>query len=306
MLIGIVGLAPAEPSDQRALFYCPKSEGVCFWSKEQGWQKLVDASPEAMVEFERAPDGRVLVLLRGHGHPGETLVVTPDGRVQAIQSNHVEGNLERVAGFDAAGRIVLCSETPEIAHCDVLLPGQASSMRPPYFPENCLFPRILANGSRACLRSFPEPALLLIRGENQVQEFPLPEESNVDSLRVLAPSRFIMQSLNSLFLFEPRSGLAIIAEKDVLWTRVINGRVLFGTYAEHDDKFRCSLQEYEPGLGLTEIWQSNVDIPLNVQEVQGRLLLDVRGGGQRRLILLPSNKSQKEEVLWTEKSAVWQ
>jgi hypothetical protein len=202
---------------------------------------------------------------------------------------------------------VLCSETPEIAHCDVFLPGQADSTTPPFFPENCLFPRLLADGSRACLRSFPHPAFLLIRGENQVQEFLLSEKmASVDTFQVLAPSRFLLQDLNALFIFEPGSGFTTIAEDGVLWSMVSNGKVLFGTYVENEGKGRASLQEYALGTGAVEIWTSDIYVPSRVQEIQGGLLLDVRGKGRRHLIFLPRNKHEKEEVLWTESSALWE
>jgi hypothetical protein len=293
---------------QRLPFLCPRAEGVCSWSIGTGWKKVAPSSPDALVEFEQGVDGRVTVLLRGHGNPGHTMVVNTDGTVQAVRHNAREGNLQRLAGVDGAGNIVLCSETPEEARCDVFLPSRKFTAASPWFPDGCLFPRFLNDGSRACLRSFPNPSLLLVRGENQVQEISLPGElASPDDLHVLSATKFVFRVRNDLFIFEPGAKLREIARDGVLWSVVSNGVVLFGVCRDNEPGRRCSLHRYGPENGVTELWQSNVFVPALAYSIKGEVLLDMWGRGNRRLIRLPRSTGQQEEVLWKEHSdTLWQ
>jgi hypothetical protein len=66
-------LSPAEtpPPGIAVPFDCPKLEGICFWSARSGWRKVLAASPEAITEFYKTADGRLVALLRGHGNPAK-------------------------------------------------------------------------------------------------------------------------------------------------------------------------------------------------------------------------------------------
>jgi hypothetical protein len=302
---------PADVSKaavHRLPFLCPKAEGVCFWSTRTGWQRVVASSPDFIVEFQQGSDDRLTVLLRGHGNPGNTIVVAPDGTVQAVRQNAIEGNLQRVAGVDVAGNVVLCSDTPEEARCDVFLPSRNVAGTSPWFPDGCLFPRFLSDGSRACLQYSPNPVLLLVRGDNQVQRISLPGElASPDDFHALSATRFVFRVLNALFVFEPGAEPREIAKDGVLWSVVSEGDILFGVYRESGQSRHWSLQRYESGKEPVELWRSNVLVPAMAYSINGAVLLDAWGGGTRQLIRLPRSKGQSEEVLWTEHSStLWQ
>ncbi len=304
-------LHPADVSKSavhRLPFLCPRAEGVCFWSLGAGWQKVVASSPDSIVEFQQGSDGRLTVLLRGHGNPGNTIVAAPDGTIQAIRQNAIEGNLQRVAGVDVAGNVVLCSDTPEEARCDVFLPSRNVTATSPWFPDGCLFPRFLSDGSRACLQYSPDPALLLVRGDNQVQKISLPGElASPDDFHALSTTIFVFRVLNALFVFEPGAEPREIAKDGVLWSVVSEGDVLFGVYREGEKGRHCSLQRYRPGQETVELWRSDVLVPAMAHRVNGVVLLDAWGGGTRQLIRLPQRKGHSGEILWTEHSGtLWQ
>jgi hypothetical protein len=308
MLVSIVGLCPAEPSDQRALLLCPKAEGVCFWDKERGWQKILDSAPESIVEFERVPDGRAVVLLRGHGNPGSTIVFTADGTVQAVRDNAVEANLQRLAGVNSSDDIVLCSETPDQGRCDVLLPSKRKATLVPWFPYDCLFPRFISDGSRVCLKEFPEPALLRIRGKRDVEQIALSEEFTLPSgFDVLSPNEFVFVLSNSIILFEPGAEPKRIIGEGVLWSGVVDGALYFSVLREIEGKTTCSLQRYHPKTGVADVWSSDSCVVAMAQGAGDSLLIDTWGGGRRQLILLPHDSRKEAQILWTEKSSVlWQ
>jgi len=308
MLVGIVELCSAEPSDQRTLLLCPKAEGVCLWSKERGWQKILDSSPESIVEFERVPDGRAVVLLRGHGNPGSTIVFAADGAVQAVRGNAVEANLQRLAGVNSSDDILLCSETPDQGRCDVLLPSKRKTTLVPWFPYDCLFPRFVSDGSRACLKAFPEPALVRIRGERDVEQIALSEEFSLPSgFDVLSPNEFVFVLSNSLVFLEQGAEPKIIIEEGVLWSGVVDGTLYFSVLREVEGKAACSLQRYHPKTGVADVWSSDSCVVARAQRAGDSLLIDAWGGGRRQLILLPHASRKEAQILWTEKSStLWQ
>jgi hypothetical protein len=206
LTLGLAGMAfaknvshPADANLPAVPFVCPKSTGICFWSVKSGWKKVLATSPDMIVDFYQAKDGRLVSLLRGHGNPGRTIVATRAGLVQVVKRNSVEGSLQRLAGSDEQGNTVLCMETPEVSLCDTLVPSARSPAEPPWFPEGCLFPRFLS-GTRACLTGSPKPALLLLQGENEVQRIGLPEKlSNPSDFHLVSARQFVFLAGETLY-----------------------------------------------------------------------------------------------------------
>jgi hypothetical protein len=284
---------------------CPKRNGVCLWTEKAGWRKILATTPDEIVEFSQSNAGQLMILVRGHGDPGQTIVAGRDGRIRVVRNNAVEGNLARVTGSDSRGDVVLCSDTPEDARCDTFIPRQERYTAAPWFPAGCLFPRFLSDGSRACLASLPQPTLLFVKGNNEVQKVALPAElSNPTDFLSLSPSQFIFLVDNALYSFTLGAGLEVIARDGALWTTQIGGAILFASYQEHDGV--SSVRRYTPGTGIEKIWTSTKFVPAMVQPGRNGLFLDVWGGGSRQIVYLPSKAGGKEKIIWREESsALW-
>ena len=300
-------LAPSKttPPEIAIPFDCPKLGGVCFWSPKAGWRKVLAASPEAITEFYQAADGRLVALLRGHGNPGQTVVATRAGAVQVIKGNTMEGTLSRVAGADDRGNVVLCSDA-EGSLCDTYLPSSAAFSEPPWFPKGCLFPRFFGTALRACLVDSPKPALLLIKGERDIQKVELPDVlSNPLDFYLLSPSEFVLSAADTLYSLRLGGKLAVVARGGLLWSRQIESKILFGFYEERDGTKRGSVRRFVPGVGVEEIWSSSSFIPSMVQPARHGLFLDVWGGGHRKILYLAPEAGAPERVVWSEESSVW-
>jgi hypothetical protein len=301
------GNVPAgkAPLESGIPFTCPKRGGVCLWAERVGWRMILATTPDEIVEFSQSDADQLMMLVRGHGNPGQIIVADRYGKVRVIKSNTVEGNLPRVAGSDAKGNVALCSDTPEGARCDTFLPRQGRYTAMPWFPAGCLFPRFLSNGERACLTSLPQPSLLLVKGANEVRKIALPAElSNPTDFISLDTTRFIFLAGNSLYSFTIEGGLEVISEDEALWVKQVGGAILFASYQEHSGV--SSVSRYVPGVGTKKVWTSTKLVPAMAQQGRDGLFLDVWGGGRREIIFLPSDTKGRERTLWREEpNALW-
>jgi hypothetical protein len=144
---------------------------------------------------------------------------------------------------------------------------------------------------------------LLIKGERDIQRVELPDVlSNPFDFHLLSPSEFVFSAADTLYSLRLGSKLAVVARGGLLWSRQIEGKILFGFYEERDGTKRGSVRRFVPGVGVEEIWSSSSFIPSMVQPARHGLFLDVWGGGHRKILYLAPEAGAPERVVWSEES----
>jgi hypothetical protein len=287
---------------------CPRAEGLCLWSPKQGWKRVVPSFPADWVEAQQVPDGRVVALVRGHGGAGVTYVLDQSGAIMVARKNGIQAGLSRLMGWDEHSNIVLCGENPDTASCDVVLPHEGVTGKlPADLPADCLFPRYLRDGRSVCLRLFPSPGVVITDLDGRTEsEITVPDtESMISDFYTLSVTRFIFRAGNSLVLFEKGRGLTPLSTKGdgVLWSTAQDNAIVYGVCSLASERAPrlCKLIRLDlQSLGNEVLWSSDRMVPMALQRLNGDLILDVWGQGERKIVRLPKRPRPGVEVLWSE------
>lgn len=274
---------------------CPEIKGLCRW-QEDGWELYWKAdTPEDLVDFA-VIGNRVVVLLRGHMSPGRVVVLNEQGKTLLVRHLATGYSLHAVVGDAPGDLLVLCNGPGDSALCETWVPGEpmAATLRTPWVPDNCLFPRFLA-GRLFCVEVWPEPILKVgsarpISGAVRRTPLAFEEAKWLENLHPLGGELFIVEAAQKLFRVNA-NGEALQLSKGgvVFWSRQVSpDEVVFSECWIHDSMLsKCVVASVGPTASPSEVWQSDQFWPIEFAAIDpGRYILKLVNDEEQALAML--------------------
>jgi hypothetical protein len=298
----------------QALFaFCPGGRDLCTFTPPDQWRPVWLREGDGFnIAYRELAAGLVLIKEQGHQASGSVFIVDPFAR--CLVRRDLLGDMEFTEEFGvrADGAVVLCSakRTTGSESCDLWadFPGGKLTATTD-FPEGCLWPRFLPDGSGVCWKR-AERTLSIEDGphDSRFKSYRIPLEisgTGLQEIYPLARDHVFLVVDNKIYSWST-AGLASVDTSPVIGSRQFGDRLYFTTCeGDAETPRRCHIWWTDTSLVVHHI-RSSEYTPHRFQVLADRtVIVDEWGRGSRR-IARGGPGVDVESILWSETGSVWQ